>query len=383
MEIRLVPINSANRDECLALGVARGQEKYICPNSESLRAAAESRDIARPFAIYAGDTMVGFTMFAFDSAYDDPDDRYWLWRFMIGAGYQGQGYGSLALKEIIGYFRQNGAGHIRLSTKSDNAAAISLYRKYGFRESGGMNGDETVYSRAPKDKPALYIIIAGDRGLAGGYNANIFRLAAEQPDFKGAKVIAIGRKAIEKYAHSPDVEMIAEYPGLAERMRVSTVQTITRQLLRLWHNREISRVRILFTQFVTALNQQASILDVLPLSLRNAAGRQSTEIIYDPSPQAVFSAIIPQYLTGIIYGAVTESYASEQGARRTAMEAATGNAEEMIRDADILDFVPEEYRGASGSEDAGMEGGSSGTAEAEESGERIEVGEIRIGEEQD
>ena len=194
-----------------------------------------------------------------------------------------------------------------------------------------MNGDETVYSRAPKDKPALYIIIAGDRGLAGGYNANIFRLAAEQPDFKGAKVIAIGRKAIEKYAHSPDVEMIAEYPGLAERMRVSTVQTITRQLLRLWHNREISRVRILFTQFVTALNQQASILDVLPLSLRNVAGRQSTEIIYDPSPQAVFSAIIPQYLTGIIYGAVTESYASEQGARRTAMEAATGNAEEMIQ----------------------------------------------------
>ena len=54
-----------------------------------------------------------------------------------------------------------------------------------------MNGDETVYSRAPKDKPALYIIIAGDRGLAGGYNANIFRLAAEQPDFKGAKVIVV------------------------------------------------------------------------------------------------------------------------------------------------------------------------------------------------
>lgn len=84
MEIRLVPINSANRDECLALGVARGQEKYICPNSESLRAAAENRGIARPFAICAGDTMVGFTMFAFDSACDDPDDRYWLWRFMIG-----------------------------------------------------------------------------------------------------------------------------------------------------------------------------------------------------------------------------------------------------------------------------------------------------------
>ena len=195
-----------------------------------------------------------------------------------------------------------------------------------------MDGSETVYSHAPKEKPALYIVIAGDRGLAGGYNANIFRLAAEQPDFQGAKMIAIGRKAIEKYAHNPDVEMVAEYPGLAEQLKVSTVQQITRQVLRMWQNREIGRVRILFTQFVTALNQEASILDILPLSMHSAVNRASTAaIIYDPSPQTVFSSIIPQYVTGIIYGAITESYASEQGARRTAMEAATGNAEEMIQ----------------------------------------------------
>ncbi len=197
---------------------------------------------------------------------------------------------------------------------------------------GEMDGSETIYSHAPKNKPALYIIIAGDRGLAGGYNANIFRLAAEQPDFQGAKVIAIGRKAIEKYAHHPEVEMIAEYPGLAEQLKVPVVQKITRQVLRMWQNREISSVRILFTQFVTALNQQASVLNILPLSMRNATDRSKTAaIIYDPSPQVVFSSIIPQYLTGLIYGAVTESYASEQGARRTAMEAATGNAEDMIQ----------------------------------------------------
>ena len=197
---------------------------------------------------------------------------------------------------------------------------------------GEMDGSETIYSHAPKNKPALYIIIAGDRGLAGGYNAKIFRLAAEQPDFQGAKVIAIGRKAIEKYAHHPEVEMIAEYPGLAEQLKVPVVQKITRQVLRMWQNREISSVRILFTQFVTALNQQASVLNILPLSMRNATDRSKTAaIIYDPSPQVVFSSIIPQYLTGLIYGAVTESYASEQGARRTAMEAATGNAEDMIQ----------------------------------------------------
>lgn len=84
-------------------------------------------------------------------------------------------------------------------------------------------------------------------------------------------------------------------------------------------------------------------------------------------------------LTGIADEFVSLYKSQEYEMNRREIE----NAEEMIRDADILDFVPEEYRGASGSEDAGTEGGSSGTAEAEESGDRIEVGEIRIGEEQD
>lgn len=84
-------------------------------------------------------------------------------------------------------------------------------------------------------------------------------------------------------------------------------------------------------------------------------------------------------LTGIADEFVSLYKSQEYEMNRREIE----NAEEMIRDGDILDFVPEEYRGASGSEDAGVEGGSSGTAEAEESGDRIEVGEIRIGEEQD
>ena len=84
-------------------------------------------------------------------------------------------------------------------------------------------------------------------------------------------------------------------------------------------------------------------------------------------------------LTGIADEFVSLYKSQEYEMNRREIE----NAEEMIRDADILDFVPEEYRGASSSEDAGMECGSSGTAEAEESGDRIEVGEIRIGEEQD
>ena len=83
-------------------------------------------------------------MFAFDEAYEDPDDRYWLWRLMIGEEHQGKGYGRLAMEAIIRYFRAHGAGHIRLSTKADNAAALALYRSFGFRETGEMNGEEIV-----------------------------------------------------------------------------------------------------------------------------------------------------------------------------------------------------------------------------------------------
>jgi F-type H+-transporting ATPase subunit gamma len=197
--------------------------------------------------------------------------------------------------------------------------------------SAELDGTETIYTAKPGDLPSLYIVIAGDRGLAGGYNANVFRLLAQQPDHDGAKVIAIGRKAVEKYAHAKDVEMIGAYPGLAEQLRIPTVTGITDTVLTLFQQRKIGRVRIIFTQFVTALTQRATMLDILPLSQIREKRTYSQAMNYEPGPGAVFASIIPQYVTGMIYGAVTESYASEQGARRTAMESATGNAEEMIK----------------------------------------------------
>ena len=100
--------------------------------------------MARPFAVYADGQLVGFAMFAFDEANDDPHDKYWLWRFMIDASQQGKGYGSAALREIIRYFKAHGADEITLSTKESNAGALALYHKFGFRENGEENGGEIV-----------------------------------------------------------------------------------------------------------------------------------------------------------------------------------------------------------------------------------------------
>ncbi len=144
MNIELVGLTEENLNECLRLKVAEEQTQYIASNEDSWKTAQENREVARPFLICRDRKAVGFAMFAFDEDYEDPGDRYWLWRFMIDERFQGKGIGTAALREIIRYFREHGADHIRLSTKETNAAALSLYRRAGFCETGEMNGGEIV-----------------------------------------------------------------------------------------------------------------------------------------------------------------------------------------------------------------------------------------------
>ena len=127
----------------------RQTEELFQKDSKTLRklrkeTAKRNEKVARPFAIYNDGKMVGFTMFAFDKDYEDPDDRSWLWRLMIAEGFQGKGYGTAALQVIIQYFKNHGANNIRLSTKDTNASALSLYHKAGFRDTGEMNDEEIV-----------------------------------------------------------------------------------------------------------------------------------------------------------------------------------------------------------------------------------------------
>ena len=144
MKIELIELTEENMQQCFDLKVASDQTQYIASNEVSWKTAKENENVARPFAIYCDGKIIGFTMFAFDEEYEDPDDRYWLWRFMIDEGLQGKGYGTAALQVIIQYFKDHGANNIRLSTKETNTNALSMYRKAGFRDTGEMNGEEIV-----------------------------------------------------------------------------------------------------------------------------------------------------------------------------------------------------------------------------------------------
>jgi diamine N-acetyltransferase len=144
MLVELITLTEPILQQCFELKVASDQTQYIASNSDSLAAAKENEKVARPFAIYCDGEMVGFTMFAFDEDYEDPDDRYWLWRFMIDEKQQGKGCGTAALRVIIQYFKEHGANNIRLSTKETNIKALSLYHKAGFYDTGEMNNAEIV-----------------------------------------------------------------------------------------------------------------------------------------------------------------------------------------------------------------------------------------------
>ena len=153
MKIELRPIDENNREAVLALSV-REDQPFVASNKTSLRqyeeAEAEAPGVARPFAIYADDRLVGFCMFAFDPEAEEEDDRYWLWRFMIDKEEQGKGYGQAALQEIIKYFRDNGADRLYLSTEPENERGLHVYHKFGFRETGIISDDEAVLMRMLK-----------------------------------------------------------------------------------------------------------------------------------------------------------------------------------------------------------------------------------------
>ena len=187
------------------------------------------------------------------------------------------------------------------------------------------------YLRRDDIKRTLLVVIAGDRGLAGGYNANVFRQAdaAEGP----VTVLPIGKRSAEYFAHhgaglfTPEVLMAAD-------VSVSECFTLSHQITEGFLKGEYDAVKLCYTRFDSMMTQTATTLEVLPLTIepteaQKAEARRS-QILYKPSCEEVFGAIIPEYVAGVLYGAVCESVASELAARRTAMDAATKNAGEMI-----------------------------------------------------
>lgn len=181
-------------------------------------------------------------------------------------------------------------------------------------------------------KKVLYIVIAGDRGLAGGYNSNILKLVQSEIAGKDAVVLPIGKKALD-YFRSKQIPTFTEQYAEAAELTVGDCFSVSKQVSKAFLAGEFDQIVVAYTNFVSVLAQTPAAMQLLPLKKpEKKESANQGDILYEGDSEEVFAAIIPEYLGGVIYGALCESRASEQAARRAAMDSATQNADDMIDD---------------------------------------------------
>ena len=188
------------------------------------------------------------------------------------------------------------------------------------------------YLRKREGNRVLFVVIAGDRGLAGGYNSNVIKLAAAQMEGKETTVLPIGKKAVD-YFRSKGYPLLADSYAEAAEVDIGDCFSIARLLSKAYLAGNFDEIHVAYTNFVSVLSQTPATRQLLPLLPQERTETGSRVVtLYEPEPEEVFASIVPEYLGGIIYGALCESRCAEQAARRTAMDSATSNAEDMIAD---------------------------------------------------
>ncbi|MGL4362121.1 MAG: ATP synthase F1 subunit gamma [Cellulosilyticaceae bacterium] len=186
------------------------------------------------------------------------------------------------------------------------------------------------------------IVMASDRGLAGGYNANVVKLAMKEIENPSdVHVVAVGKKAKEGLKVR-GVDVQKELIGITADPAYSDAKEIAHYVIELYEKGEIGEVYVAYTRFKSTIQQEPTLIRLLPVDIEEVE-RGSLEnnepqdlLLYEPSQEEVLKYLVPHYVASVLYGAMVESSASEQGARMTAMDSATNNADEMIEKLEIV-----------------------------------------------
>lgn len=179
-------------------------------------------------------------------------------------------------------------------------------------------------------RKSLMILITSDRGLCGGYNVNAIKRAFEEGVEKHKTLfLPIGKKGLD-YLKNREYTIEKSYVGISEAPNFSDAQAIARHALHLFEREQVDEIRLVYTRLVSTINQEATLLRLLPIVPDSEAAAKEHFVTYEPSAEIVLDYLIPKYLESTVYGALVESAAAEQAARRIAMENATDNAQEMI-----------------------------------------------------
>lgn len=203
----------------------------------------------------------------------------------------------------------------------------------------GSSGISHPFLEKREVKSRAVIVITGDRGLCGGYNANINKMAMTAIKNKeNDKVIAVGGKGKEFFKNRCNLK--EAFTNISEKPTYEDALKIGRLALEMFTSGEVDEVYLAYTEFVSTLVSEPKLIKLFPLDVDDFKNEDtpsaSALTIYEPGEEEVLEYVIPKYVNTVLYGALVESTVCELGARMTAMDAATENAEEMINSLNII-----------------------------------------------
>jgi F-type H+-transporting ATPase subunit gamma len=182
------------------------------------------------------------------------------------------------------------------------------------------------------------LLLTSDRGLAGAYNTNVIRLAEQEMKRIRARnldavLYVVGKKG-QSYFRFRGVEMRGQWQGVSEVPTYEAAVEIGKMIIADFASETIDELVCIYTEFASAFRQRATEARFLPIAseeVEGDKGQPSAEYVFEPEPEQILDALLPQYLITKVYSAMLESAASENASRRRAMKAATENAEDLIK----------------------------------------------------
>lgn len=198
------------------------------------------------------------------------------------------------------------------------------------------------------DKPGIvnnrkkgYIVITGDKGLAGAYNHNVIKLIDEELKTEGEHIIFAVGQVGRSYFENKGIPYDTDFKYTVQNPTMHRARVISARIVQMFREQQLDEVYVIYTRMINKMESQAEIQKILPLTKADFRDENETndtqdETNYLPTPFDVLNNIVPNYVTGFIYGTLIQAYSSEQNARMMAMDSATSNAKDMLKELSII-----------------------------------------------
>ncbi len=246
------------------------------------------------------------------------------------------------------------AMHLVATSKLNKSKEAALRTRPFFRKmlstmqsiAKNAKGAGSPFLRPNESSVKAYITLSADRGLCGGYNSNICKLVMNHIENKDETHLVIVGKRGKELFKTKGYQVQKEILGVSEAPNYKAARDLADYVIDQYAKGEVGEVYLAYTSFKSSIQQEPTMIRILPIDIERMMKEDSEQktseeglpndlLVYEPSPEAVLGYIIPRYVADVIYGGMVEASASEQGARMTAMDSATENAEEIMEKLNI------------------------------------------------